>query len=189
MSLRRAFFAGETLDVARALLGCRLRFRDCEGIIVETEAYKTDGASHFHTRRVKGRPLAETWGEVYVYLNYGMYHLLNFTTEEHGIGAVLIRAIQPTTGIERMMKRRGNKDCFELASGPGKICAAFDIDMRQHGRPVGEEIELFARRAAPTIAAGPRVGITRDAHLPWRFTIRDNPYVSGAPRRLRRADQ
>lgn len=180
------FFAAETLGVARALLGCRLRFRGCEGIIVETEGYKTDAASHFRTRRLKGRALVETWGHVYVYLNYGMYHLLNFTTERRGVGAVLIRAVRPTSGIERMKKRRDMDDLFALADGPGKICVAFGIDMRQDGRPVGEEIEVLQREVEPAIVSGPRIGITRDTHLPWRYHVAGSPWVSGAPKALRR---
>lgn len=184
--LDRDFFASETLHVARALLGCRLRFRGCEGIIVETEGYKTDAASHFQTRRLKGRALVETWGHVYVYLNYGMYHLLNFTTERHGVGAVLIRAVRPTSGIERMKRRRGVDDPFALADGPGKICVAFGIDMRQDGRPVGEEIEVLQRETEPDIVSGPRIGIRRDAHLPWRYLIAGSPWVSGVTKRMRR---
>lgn len=121
--IRRDFFAGDTLEVAPALLGCTLSHDGCEGIIVETEAYKTDEASHFRTRRVQGRPLSETWGQVYVYLNYGMYHLLNFTTEKHGVGAVLIRAIEPTAGISRMAKRRGTADSPTSPAGRGRSAA------------------------------------------------------------------
>ena len=96
------FFAPDTLEVARDLLGAEIVLNGCRGIIVETEAYKTDNASHFKTRRIKGKALAEFYGTVYIYLNYGMYHLLNFTTEKNGIGAVLIRALQPTEGVDIM---------------------------------------------------------------------------------------
>jgi DNA-3-methyladenine glycosylase len=185
--LRRAFFAADTLEVAPALLGCILSFDGCEGVIVETEAYKTDAASHIRTRRHQGRALAETWGEIYVYLNYGMYHLLNVTTEKHGVGAVLIRAVEPTAGIELMQERRGTNELRRLASGPGKLCRAFAIDLRQHARPVGEAIRFFDRPGAPEIVRGPRVGISRDTHLPWRFWIAGSPFVSGAgPRGPRR---
>lgn len=183
--LRRAFFAGDTLDVAQRLLGCTLSFGRCRGIIVETEAYKTDAASHFATRRNQGRALADTWGEVYIYLNYGMYYLLNFTTEREGVGAVLVRAVQPTAGIEAMMRRRATRDPRALASGPGKLTVAFGITGRQNGEPVGRSIRLYDRLETPPVAAGPRIGIRRDAHLPWRFTVDGSAFVSRLPRASR----
>jgi len=176
------FFAGDTLGVARKLLGCTLAFDGCAGLIVETEAYKTDAASHFTTRRVQGRALAETYGRVYIYLNYGMYHLLNFTTEREGVGAVLIRAVEPRRGLERMMARRGTRNIMNLTSGPGKLCMAFGIDAEQNGEPVGRTIRLLARVGAPRIATSTRIGISRATELPWRFYVHDSEYVSGRRR-------
>jgi DNA-3-methyladenine glycosylase len=177
-SLDREFFAGDTLAVARRLLGCTLAFDGCEGTIVETEGYKTDAASHFATRRIKGRPLAETFGQVYIYLNYGMYYLLNFTTERRGVGAVLIRAVEPTRGMEKMKERRGTGDLRCLTSGPGKLCVAFGITGAQNGEDVGKTIRLYPRKRVPAIGTSTRIGIRRAADLPWRFFVQDNPFVS-----------
>lgn len=185
--LGRSFFAGETLEVAERLLGCTLAFGRCRGIIVETEAYKTDAASHFMMRRHQGRALADSWGEIYIYLNYGMYYLLNVTTESEGVGAVLIRAVEPTHGLEAMMRRRGTRDRRALASGPGRLTVAFGITGRQNGEPAGRSIRFYDRPSAPPVSRGPRVGIRRDAHLPWRFVVEGSEYASRGPRAPRAA--
>jgi len=173
-------FAGNTLDVAKALLGKKLIYRDCTGIIVETEAYRTDAASHYITRPRQGVMLAETYGCVYIYLIYGMYFCLNFTTEKDGIGAVLIRAVEPLTGIDQMKKRRGTKDKISLTNGPGKLTQAFAIDQTHHGEEVGKSIKLLMNSSVtnPVVARGPRIGISKSRNLPWRFWIANNPYVS-----------
>lgn len=107
-----------------------------------------------------------------------MYYCLNFTTERNGVGAVLIRAVEPVAGIEEMIKRRGTTDLKRLTSGPGRLCQAFGIDARFNGRPVGSEIKLIERAAAPQISSGPRIGITRATELEWRFYETGNPFVS-----------
>ena len=179
-SVGREFFAGETIEVARQLLGIKLIYKGSEGIIVETEAYKDDAASHAVTRPKKGVMLRETYGRVYIYFIYGMYHCLNFTTEKHGTGAVLIRAIEPTAGIEAMKARRGTDRILNLTNGPGKLFQAFDFDPALHGEAIGKSIRL-QRPAAPhkiQIACSPRVGISKAIDLPWRFFIDGNKFVS-----------
>ncbi len=101
------FFARDTISVARDLIGATLIVGECEGRIVETEAYTTDPASHAVTRPRQAAAMRDTYGHVYVYLIYGMYYCLNFTTELAGVGAVLIRAAEPRQGLELMMNRRG----------------------------------------------------------------------------------
>ena len=178
--LKRDFFARDTLSVARELIGAILVYGPCEGRIVETEAYTTDAASHALTRRNKGALMRETYGYIYIHINYGVHHCLNFTTECEGIGAVLIRAVEPVRGVEEMIERRGTDDLKKVASGPGRLCQAFGIDMSLNGRPINREIKLRERAFAPQLAAGPRIGITRAADLEWRFYEVGNPFVSRA---------
>src|SRR4051794_33527265 len=105
-TLKAEFFARDTVTVARALIGTTMMVGDCAGRIVETEAYTTDAASHSVTRRKQATVMRETFGHIYVYLIYGMYYCLNFTSDRAGPGAVLIRAVEPTAGIDLMMARR-----------------------------------------------------------------------------------
>ncbi|HLG17577.1 MAG TPA: DNA-3-methyladenine glycosylase [Blastocatellia bacterium] len=172
------FFARDTVAVARDLIGTTLVVGSCEGRIVETEAYTTDAASHAVTRRNQAASMRETFGHVYVYFIYGMYYCLNFTTEPKHPGAVLIRAVEPTRGIEEMSKRRGTDDAKKLASGPGRLCQAFGIDSRMNGSRVGETIKLKERSRTPRISRGPRIGITRATDLEWRFYEQGSPFVS-----------
>jgi DNA-3-methyladenine glycosylase len=175
------FFARDTLTVARDLIGALLVVGRCEGRIVETEAYTTDAASHSVTRKHKAAWMRDTFGHVYVYFIYGMYHCLNFTTERDGVGAVLIRAVEPTCGLDLMKRRRGQLDPRLLASGPGRLCQAFAIDLTLNGREIGREIRLRNRLTQPpVIASSRRVGISRAADLEWRFYEQGNPFVSKA---------
>lgn len=176
--LDRDFFAGETIEVAKSLLGVEIEFGGCRGMIVETEAYKTDDASHFKTRKNIGKALASSYGQVYIYLNYGMYHLLNYTTEKDGIGAVLIRALKPIDGIEIMQERRKTKKINDLTNGPGKLCQAFGISYDQNNEMIGETISLYKRKMIPEIASSTRIGISKATDLEWRFFIKDNEFIS-----------
>ncbi len=173
------FFARDTLTVARDLIGCTLLCDGVGGIIVETEAYTDDGASHAH-RPNRGALMRETHGRIYVYLIYGMYYCLNFTADARGPGAVLIRALRPTVGIETMRERlvRPQPD-HELARGPGKLCRALAIDLADDNGSLGERIHVFPRESEPEIAASPRIGITKDVAHPWRFFIPGERAVSG----------
>ncbi|AHM58581.1 putative 3-methyladenine DNA glycosylase [Flammeovirgaceae bacterium 311] len=163
------------------------------GIIVETEAYngRTDKACHAHLgRRTKRTEIMYRQGGVaYVYFTYGMHHLFNIVTNEEGYAdAVLIRAIEPTEGIAEMMLRRGlNKQEYRLTAGPGVLCQALDISRDQYGEDLqGDKIWLEDRNLFipdQDIITGPRIGIAyakEDALLPWRFSIRNNHWVSRA---------
>ncbi len=174
------FFAGNTLTVARNLLGCLLVYQDCSGIIVETEAYRDDPASHAITRPKHGRMLYDTYGRIYIYFIYGMYHCLNFTTESQGVGAVLIRAVEPVDGIEAMQVRRKTGKRYNLTNGPGKLFQAFGIDAAHHGEEVGETIRVARSLSRHNVVVGQsaRIGISKATDLPWRFFIKDNPYLS-----------
>ena len=178
--LSQSWFARDALEVARDLLGKTMRFRDCAGIIVETEAYTTDAASHGRVLTERSRLLYETYGHWYVYFTYGMHYCANVTTNRDGVGAVLIRAVEPIDGIELMKERRNTDDVRKLCSGPARLAQAFGITKKENGLPVGGEFTIYDAKAIPDaeIVAGPRIGITKDTHLPWRFTIKDSPFVS-----------
>jgi len=176
--LRKEFFARDTLTVARDLIGTTLVIGECEGRIVETEAYTTDAASHAVTTSNRSALMRETFGHVYVYLIYGMYYCLNLTTEREGTGAVLIRAVEPTRGIDLMIERRTTSDVRKLTSGPGRLTQAFGIDLGLNGKPLGREINIKERPFAPEISTSPRIGISRAIELEWRFYETGNPFVS-----------
>ena len=135
------FFARDTLEVARDLIGTILVVGRCEARIVETEAYTTDAASHAVTRRHQSAWMHETHGYIYVFFIYGMYYCLNFTTEPEGVGAVLIRAAEPLQGLTIMARRRGTLDPKKLCTGPGRLCQALGIDLKLNGRPLGPRVE------------------------------------------------
>lgn len=191
--LTAVFFWKPTLEVARGLLGKYLVVKHgreiLSGKIVETEAYI--GESDLACHASKGRtPRTETLyreaGTIYVYLIYGMYHCVNIVTEKKGFpSAVLIRAVEPTEGIECMKKNRKTTALHAIASGPGKACEAFDITKTMNGEAVeGPHLWIEDRGEsihARDIAAVPRVGVAYAgscARYPWRFYIKDNDFVS-----------
>jgi DNA-3-methyladenine glycosylase len=176
--LKKDFFDRDAEIVARGLLGKLLRFDDCSGVIVETEAYKDDPASHARKITKRSRPIAEKFGTTYVYLNYGMYWLLNFTCDSKKAGAVLIRAVEPVEGIPLMRKRRKREKVEELCSGPGKLCQAFGITGKQHDKPVRKEVMLFDIGRKVEIATSKRVGISKGQEYEWRYFIKGNRFVS-----------
>ena len=192
--LARAFYARDTIKVARDLLGQRLvRMRDGErlsGTIVEVEAYIGEGDAACHASRGRTKRNATMYGPpgiAYVYLIYGMYHCLNFVTEREGFAAaVLIRALEPIEGIETMGTLRQRTKEVELTSGPGRLCQALGIDRTFDGADMcASNAQLFVERAAPlaqaAVAAGPRVGVRGDAKAvsaPWRLFMKDNAFVS-----------
>ena len=176
--LRPDFFARETTEVARDLIGTELVIGACRARIVETEAYTTDAASHSVMRPKQSVVMQQTFGHVYVYLIYGMYYCLNFTTDREGAGAVLIRAAEPTNGIALMQERRGTGDIRKLTSGPGRLCQAFGIDLAFNGERIGRRIKVHMRKATPEIVSSKRIGISRATHLEWRFYDHSSPFVS-----------
>lgn len=165
--------------MARELLGCTVEVAGVAGRIVETEAYTTDAASHAVTNRERGRLMRETAGRVYVYLIYGIYACLNFTTDVNGPGAVLIRALEPVAGLDLMRERHGrNVPVQQLANGPGKLCRALAIDTTFNGGRIHEPIRIFAAEQQVEVATSPRIGITKAVDLPWRFYVPGNKSVS-----------
>lgn len=190
------FFSGPTVDVARRLIGATLLRRVplsdpdagvlLSGRIVETEAYLplVDPSCHAYrgptsrTATLFGRP-----GFAYVYLIYGMHFCLNVTTEPPGIGAaVLIRALEPLSGIEAMRRRRGARvELAALTCGPGNLCRAMAIDLRCDGLGLEEgdlRIEPNSRGAAPKVAVSGRIGLSVARKWPLRFYDPNSPSIS-----------
>jgi DNA-3-methyladenine glycosylase len=190
MQITRTFYRQGTLKVAARLLGKYLTHRtpagDLMGKIVETEAYigETDPACHAArgcTPRngvMYGPP-----GYAYVYFTYGMHYMLNFVTEQEGFpAAVLIRALEPTAGIELMQKHRGQSSLYNLANGPGKLCQALQINRSLNGADLCGDV-LFVEDRGDTVDKTqiiwtPRIGISQGTDRLWRCFIRGNKFVS-----------
>jgi DNA-3-methyladenine glycosylase len=191
LRLSRAFYERPTVEVARQLLGKYLVRIDAAGVragmILETEAYvgPDDKASHASRGRTPRTALMfGPAGFAYVYLIYGMHHCLNIVTErENYPAAVLIRAVEPSEGLELMQKRRLTLDVRRLTNGPGKLCQAFGIDRRLNGLDIcGEALFIEARGTnLVDIVVTARVGVDYAGpwkDKPWRFYIAGHPGVS-----------
>ena len=175
--LDKSFFKRDTVKVSKELLGKLMEVNGHIGRIVETEAYKDDQASHARKMTGRSRLMYETYGHIYVYMIYGMYHCLNFTSDTKP-GAVLIRAVEPLERIEEMMKRRDTDKITDLCSGPGKLCQALNIDNRFNGIEIGKDIKLYDDGFKPDIAKSSRIGISTATDLEWRFFIKDSMFLS-----------
>jgi DNA-3-methyladenine glycosylase len=181
------FYARPVLAVAEALIGCAVTHGGCSGAIVETEAYHdTEPAAHSfvgltpRTETLFGPP-----GRAYVYLSYGIHTMLNAVCEPEGVGAaVLIRALEPLTGIELMAARRGVEPCRPqaLCSGPGKLTQALGIALTDNGGDLARGPVVFSGRdrrfGNPVVQRDRRIGITKAVELPWRFCLAGSPYLS-----------
>ena len=184
--LPRSFYDRDPVAVARDLLGKALWHDEAAGLIVEVEAYLGVGDLAAHAARgvtERTRVIFGPPGHAYVYFIYGMYECLNLVTEREGkAGCVLIRALEPTDGLDLMRLRRPKAHKAEqLASGPGKLTLAMGITRRQNGADVTRGALVVREPKDPRaieIDVSPRIGITQDAHLPLRFTIRGNRFVS-----------
>jgi DNA-3-methyladenine glycosylase len=185
VSLPEAFYDRPVVEVARDLVGCVVEHEGCAGVIVETEAYHhSEPACHAYvgltarTSVLYGAP-----GTAYVYRSYGIHALLNAVCEPRETGAaVLIRALEPIEGIERMRERRGVARDVDLANGPGKLTQALGIDLELNATSLVEGPVLLHPRERgwedPALVAGPRVGITKATELPWRFCAAGSRHVS-----------
>jgi len=175
----RSFFDRSVLDVARELIGTTLLVDGVGGIIVETEAYDpSDPASHsFKGPTPRNAAMFGPAGHVYVYKIYGIHWCLNFVC--HSGSAVLIRALQPTDGVDTMAERRGGLAARQLCSGPGKLCQALGVTIAQNALPLDEPpFTLLPASTTADIATGPRIGITKGVEAPWRFVLRGSPFLS-----------
>jgi len=182
--LPRNFFDRSVHAVAPDLVGTTLLLDGVGGIIVEVEAYHhTDPAAHsFGGKTPRNAVMFGPPGYAYVYRSYGIHWCLNFVCEAEGsASAVLVRALAPTAGLERMRTRRGVEDPRALCSGPGKLCQALGVTIMQNGLPLDRPpFELRARSSdvSAETAIGPRIGITKAAEHPWRYGLKGSPFLS-----------
>lgn len=186
MKVKRSFYERPVLDVARDLVGCVVWHGSTAGVIVEAEAYHdSEPACHAfvgltdRTRTLFGPP-----GRAYVYRSYGIHALFNAVCEPEGVGAaVLIRALEPLEGVELMRSRRRVERLEDLCSGPGKLTQALAIGLEHNGADLVDDgpIAITARPRAwadVRVAISTRVGITKAADLPWRFSAAGSRFVS-----------
>ena len=182
--LDASFFERSVHVVARELIGCRLFYEGRGGVVVETESYERDDpACHAYvgltarTEVLFGPP-----GRAYVYLSYGIHSLLNAVAEPEGeAAAVLIRALEPTAGLEEMRRRRGVERDDQLCSGPGKLTEALGVGLADNGADLGSAPFMLLPREPDwggEVLTGPRIGITKAVERPWRFCAAGNPHVS-----------
>jgi DNA-3-methyladenine glycosylase len=179
----------DTLSVAKNLLGHTLVHESEEGItagiIVETEGYlQGDPACHAYRKKsVRNAPMFGEAGTVYVYQIYGMHFCVNISTNKKDVGeAVLIRALEPTIGIELMQERRQTNILKNLCSGPGKLVQALGIHKQMNDWHILEsDLKIIPPKVQITdneIITTTRIGITQGADLPYRFYVKDNKFVS-----------
>jgi DNA-3-methyladenine glycosylase len=188
--LRESFFARSALEVARDLIGCTFLFAGSGGRIVETEAYRQDDpcCHAYNGRTARNAVLFGPPGRLYVYFTYGMHFCSNVACEEEGVGAgVLLRALEPERGVERMVERRGVSEPRLLASGPARLAQALGIGREHGGLPVWEPPLAILPRAAgaggapatePPIVATARIGVRGGDQKPWRFVDGDSRFLS-----------
>jgi DNA-3-methyladenine glycosylase len=181
MKLNRDFFARSVHEVAPELVGVTLLVDGVGGKIVEVEAYDhEDPAAHgFAGRTARNASMFGPPGHAYVYRSYGIHWCLNFVCEDEGVAsAALIRALEPTIGLEEMSARRGTDESRLLAAGPGRLCQALGITREQDGAPLDRPpFELYAREDVE-VERGPRVGITKAAERQWRYAEKGSRFLS-----------
>jgi DNA-3-methyladenine glycosylase len=185
-----SFYERKTDEVAVDLLGRLLVRETPEGImrarIVEVEAYFGEGDPASHACRgvtPRNEIMFGRAGMAYVYLNYGVHYLLNVVTEKEGYaGAVLLRAVEPLSGIDVMLHNRPVKKTVDLTNGPGKLTKALAVDIEDNGCDVTTQDSTLFIAAGTTetlsIVESPRIGISSGTEMLLRFSIKGNPYVS-----------
>jgi DNA-3-methyladenine glycosylase len=176
-----AIFRTPVEQVAQALIGATLTLDGVGGVVVETEAYRRDDpASHsFNGRTPRNGAMFGPPGCAYVYRSYGMHWCLNLVCGPEPGGAVLIRALAPTFGVEAMQARRGCDDLRKLCAGPGRLCQALDVRRDHDGLALdAPPFSLLFPSTPVDIDVGVRIGISKAADRPWRFGLRGSPFVS-----------
>ena len=175
-------FGAHSHEVARQLIGLTLLVDGVGGRIVETEAYdQTDPASHTYMGpTARNAAMFGPPGHVYVYRSYGLHWCMNLVCREAGHGAgVLLRALEPTQGLDVMRARRGLQDVRLLCAGPGRLAQALGVDHSWNGRPVQEPLfALLEGGLQADVIAGSRIGISKAVETPWRFGERGSRYLS-----------
>jgi DNA-3-methyladenine glycosylase len=185
--LTREFFARSVHELAPELIGATLLVDGVGGSIVEVEAYDhEDPAAHgFRGRTERNASMFGPPGHAYVYRSYGIHWCLNFVCEDIGVAnAVLIRALEPTEGLDVMRARRGMENGRLLCAGPGRLCQALAITREHDGLPLDEwPFELRAREDEPDLVRGPRIGITKAIEQPFRYGLAGSRFLSRPFRR------
>ena len=185
--MRPGFYDRPVLEVAASLIGCVVTCEGCSGVIVEAEAYHdSEPACHaFAGLTPRTETLFGPPGRAYVYRSYGVHAMLNAVCEPEGVGAaVLIRALEPLTGVELMAQRRGLDAARPraLCSGPGKLTEALGIRFSDNGSGLERgRVTISGRTRAwgdPVVQRDRRIGITKAVELPWRFTAAGSRYLS-----------
>ncbi|TWI55737.1 DNA-3-methyladenine glycosylase [Pseudomonas duriflava] len=175
-------FSAPAHEVARQLIGWRFLFAGVGGRIVETEAYdREDPASHsFSGLTRRNATMFGPPGHLYVYRSYGIHWCLNFVCCEAGHGAgVLIRALEPLSGLDVMQERRGLQEQRLLCAGPGRVCQALAIHGEHDGMPLDSPTCALLPPTGPVaVVSGPRIGITKARDVSWRFGLEGSPYLS-----------
>lgn len=195
MVIKKDFYTrSDVVQIAQELLGAvlctKIDDKITSGIIVETEAYcgAIDKASHAYPSKLtkRNKVMFEEGGKAYVYLIYGIHYLFNIVTNESkNADAVLIRAIEPLSGLETMIERRGKISPSRISSGPGTLSKALGIDLSVYGEDLtGKKVWLeYGKQDLKgiEIVKTKRIGVDyagEDANLPWRFYIKDNSWIS-----------
>jgi DNA-3-methyladenine glycosylase len=185
--LSTSFFARSVHDVAPELIAATLLVDGVGGAIVEVEAYDhEDPASHaYRGLTARNASMFGPPGRAYVYRSYGIHWCLNLVCGPEGVGdAVLVRALEPTEGVELMQERRRTDNPRLLCAGPGRLCEALAVTRDHDGLPLDRPpFQLLARAHAVEVVATPRVGITQAADRPWRYVLAGSRFLSrGLPR-------
>ena len=171
-------------EVAPALVGWTLLVDGVGGRIVEVEAYREDDPASHSYGGPRGRNLVMFGppGHLYVYRSYGIHWCANVVCEAEGVGAaVLLRALEPTHGLEKMHARRGTDDARLLCSGPGRLTQALGIGPEHNGADLSASpFELVSPLAPVEVVTSRRIGITRAVEQPWRYLAAGSRYVSRA---------
>ena len=182
MKLSADFFARSVHQVTPELIGAQLFVDGVGGTIVEVEAYDhEDPAAHgYGGRTARNASMFGPPGHAYVYRSYGIHWCLNFVCEAEGsASAVLIRALEPTDGLDLMRARRGVEDPRLLCSGPGRLCQALGLTAAHDGLPLDRPpFQVHARAREVDVVAGPRIGITKAADRPWRYGLARSKFLS-----------
>ncbi len=182
MKLTKDFFARSVHEVAPDLMGATLLVDGVGGTIVEVEAYDhEDPAAHgYRGRTPRNASMFGPPGHAYVYRSYGIHWCLNLVCEDEGTAsAVLLRALEPTHGVDAMRVRRGVDDARLLCSGPGRLCQALGVTREHDGLPLDEPpFRVEPREGDLEVSKGARIGITRAADLPWRYAVAGSRYLS-----------
>jgi DNA-3-methyladenine glycosylase len=180
--ISRSFFARDVHEVARDLIGSELTVDGVGGMIVEVEAYTPDDpASHaYRGQTPRNAAMFGPPGHAYVYRSYGIHWCLNLVCEDEGTAsAILLRALEPSRGVQRMRARREGAEPRLLCAGPGRLCQALGVTGAHDGLPLDRPpFALRPRRRDVEIVSGPRIGITKAVERPWRYGLAGSAYLS-----------